>query len=140
MCGSIKTAFFAAFAMMILISCIQPATGDATPPSITSMTPLDNATGVARTQGQIEITFDRPVVIESGAITINATTGPVLFENIQTSAMSGTTTVIATLSGLFDYSTDYHVLIPNTLFRDAANNFFPGISDPTVWNFRTVSP
>jgi methionine-rich copper-binding protein CopC len=111
---------------------------DTTPPVINSKTPADNTNGVSITSN-INIVFSEPISWGAGSL--------VLYDgndNVIQTVSSGNAQVI--ISGaVFSYNppanlvlnTDYYVQIDATAFKDAANNFFTGISDETTWNFNT---
>ena len=111
---------------------------DAEPPTISSLSPLDDAIGVA-INANLVITFNEDVVKGSGNIVIWDDLGVV--ETIAVS--SGNVTVSGsqvTINPTFDFEglTDYYVLIDAAAFDDLFSNSFAGITDPTVWNFTTV--
>jgi hypothetical protein len=110
---------------------------DSTPPSVSSLSPLDDATDVLPTANLV-ITFNEEVIADAGTITIYDS-GDALFEAIDvTSAQvtgSGTDTITIDPTDDFTELTNYYVLIDPGAFTDTANNDFAGITSNTSWNF-----
>lgn len=111
---------------------------DVIPPTISSITPADNAVGV-NVNSNISITFSENVSWGTGSLTLYDGSN-----NVIQTVSSGNPNV--TLSGaIFLYNppsnlvinTPYYIQIDPTAFKDAANNFFAGISDNSTWNFNT---
>ena len=111
---------------------------DVTPPTVLSLTPTDNAVGVSITSN-LTINFSENISWGAGSL--------VLYDgndNVIQTVSSGNPNVTITGS-TFSYNppanlvlnTAYYVQIDATAFKDAANNFFTGISDNTTWNFNT---
>lgn len=100
---------------------------DSTPPTVESITPANDATGVDRS-GNIEITFDEPMKTTAGTVSLDNSIG----------TLSGTwnipTNTIFTVpySGLA-YSTQYTVNISG--FEDAAGNTID--PNPATYSFAT---
>ncbi len=111
-------------------------------PTVVTLIPADGSTTATTTQNLV-ITFSEPIVIGTGNITIKLTTGNSTVETIDvTSAsvtVSGTTVTIDPVSDLLA-NTGYYINIPNTAFKDAANNFYVGISTTAAWNFSIPAP
>lgn len=113
-------------------------TPDVTPPAIATTTPADNAVGVSLTSN-ITINFSENISWGTGSL--------ILYDgsnNVIQTVSSGNPA--ATITGsTFSYNppanlvlnTPYYIQIDATAFKDAANNFFAGISDNTTWNFNT---
>lgn len=114
-------------------------TEDVTAPTVESLSPLDNATGVS-TSTNLTITFSEPVVASStGDITIHESVGDALVETISanttsTVSISGDTVTINP-TGVLDFSTGYYILIDAGAFEDAAGNPYAGIAATSTWNF-----
>ncbi|TSJ45484.1 hypothetical protein FO442_06935 [Fluviicola chungangensis] len=111
---------------------------DVTPPAISTVIPADDAVGVSITTN-LTINFSENVSWGTGSVTLYDGN-----DNVIQTVSNGNPN--ATLSGsTFFYNpptnlvinTPYYVKIDATAFKDAANNFFPGISDNTTWNFNT---
>ncbi len=112
---------------------------DTTPPSITTLSPADNATGVA-TNSTLSIVFDENVTKNVGVITVhNSSINTDDYVFLQTSnpnvTISGNTLTIAGVN--LQPNSDYYIRIPDSVIQDLASNEFPGINDNTTWNFST---
>ena len=110
---------------------------DSTPPSISVLSPLDDAKDVLPTANLV-ITFDEAVLADAGNITIYDS-GDALFEAIDVASAqvtgSGTDTITIDPTDDFSELTDYYVLIDPGAFKDTANNDFAGIMSAISWNF-----
>ncbi len=113
-------------------------TVDQTPPVVNTLTPNDNANGVGLTQNLI-MNFNENISWGTGSIRL----------------YDGSNTLIQTISngspgvGLlgstlnwnptanFVVNTQYYVQVDATALKDAAGNFYAGISDNVTWNFNT---
>jgi hypothetical protein len=111
---------------------------DTTNPSVSSLSPLDNSTGIA-VDANLVIVFDEAVDVESGNILLK--TGDTIVETIDVTGglVTGTGTTIITINPTEDLSleTEYYVQIASTAFDDAVGNSYAGISDTTSWSFTT---
>lgn len=113
-------------------------TPDVTPPTVNSTSPADNAIGASITTN-LSIVFSEAISWGTGNLTLYDGSNTV----IQTvnSASPGVSIVGSNFTynppGNLVINTDYYVQIDATAFKDAANNFFAGISDNTTWNFNT---
>jgi len=118
-----------------------PVTPDTTPPTISSLSPADDATDAA-IGGNLVATFNENIAKGTGNILIKKTSdNSDAFSIDVTSAqvtVSGASLTIDPPSDL-DNSTGYYVQIPNTAVKDIAGNFFAGINDSTTWNFTTIA-
>ncbi|MCU0795088.1 MAG: Ig-like domain-containing protein [Akkermansiaceae bacterium] len=118
--------------------------GDTTPPAIASLSPADEATGVALTP-TLTITFNENVVAGSGVISLfdsaNPSTAIETFDVTTAVTFTGTSASFTPATSLSN-SLTYHVQIPSGAILDTASpaNAFGGISDATTWNFTTVGP
>ena len=114
-------------------------TPDLTPPSLTSLSPVDNAINVS-TSSTISVTFNENVVIGTGKISLFAANGEIA-ESF-TLPSSNVTVTSSTLSikpsVILKDSTEYYITMDNTVIKDVAGNNFSGISSPTEWNFTTA--
>lgn len=121
----------------ISLSWISP---DNTPPTIMSLSPLDNVINVS-TSSTISATFNENVVLGStGTISLFSGNG-VLAETFTLPSsnihVTGSTVSIKPSTVLKD-STEYYITMDNTVIKDLAGNNFSGISSPTEWNFTTA--
>ncbi len=113
-------------------------TPDVTPPTIATTTPADNAVGVSLTSN-ITINFSENISWGTGSL--------ILYDgsnNVIQTVSNGNPAATITGSTFFYnppanlvLNTPYYIQIDATAFKDAANNFFTGISDNTTWNFNT---
>ena len=112
---------------------------DVTPPTITSVSPADNTTGVSTSQN-LTATFSENVAIGTGTITLYSSNNSVVEAyNLPSSnvTVNGATITINPTNALSD-SSDYYVLISATAIKDIAGNFYAGLTLPTDWNFITA--
>ncbi len=114
---------------------------DTTAPSISTLSPTDNATGVSRTANLV-ITFSEAIgKTGTGMVTIKKTSDDSTVEIMAVTGSlvtgSGTTTMTINPSVTLDYSTEYYVQINAMAFPDASGNFYAGISSTTSWSFTT---
>jgi methionine-rich copper-binding protein CopC len=115
-------------------------TGDNTAPVVSGLTPADDDIDVALTQNLI-IEFSENITANSGNITIVNSTTSATIETIDvTSGQVVISTNTVTINPAIDFTgnTNYHVLIDNDAFRDAAGNAYTGISEATAWNYTTI--
>ena len=108
-------------------------------PVLVSVSPADNATGVA-VDANLVMTFSKNVVPGSGDITIKKKSDNSLVEAIAATSTTGSGTKIITAnpSSNLAADTEYYVLVSAGAFEDEAGNDYAGISDNTKWNFMTV--
>lgn len=111
---------------------------DVTPPTISSTSPADNVAGVSITTN-LSINFSENVSWGTGSFTLYDGSN-----NVIQTVSSGNPNVTISGSNVFYnpptnlvINTPYYIQIDATAFKDAANNFFAGISDNTTWNFNT---
>jgi len=113
---------------------------DTTPPSIASLSPADDATGVS-TDADLVITFDEDVAKGNGSIVIKRSDDDSAVEAIDVTnavvTVSGATVTIDPPAG-FETNTGYYVQIDPAAFDDSSTNSFPGITNATTWNFMTI--
>lgn len=113
--------------------------GDAVPPQLASLSPVNLSSGAAL-NGNLVIGFSENVQ--------KGTVGDILLKRVSDGAVINTTAVTSagiTISGAsatipytgLAYSTSYYVEIPAGAFKDLANNNFAGISGPATWSFST---
>jgi methionine-rich copper-binding protein CopC len=115
---------------------------DTTAPVISTLSPADNATGVAHATDLVA-TFSENIVRGTGNITIkNLSDGtqtviPVT-DTVQV-AIAGAT-LILNPTALLPGSKNHAVQIDATAIIDAAGLSFAGINNDTTWNFTTTAP
>ena len=113
---------------------------DTTAPTLSSSSPIDNATAVA-TNSNIVLTFSENVSAVAGKnVTIKKTSDNSTAATID--AADGQITVaanVATINPTSDLSSDteYYVLIDSGAFKDSLNNVYTGISSTTALSFTT---
>lgn len=114
---------------------------DIAAPTVSSLSPTDNATSVA-VDSNLVINFNEAVDVESGNITIYKTEDDSEIEAIDVTSdkVTGTGTSTITVNPTDDLAseTEYYVLIDATAFDDTSSNSFAGISDSTTWSFTTA--
>ena len=116
-------------------------TGDNILPTLSSSSPADNATNVAR-DANIVLNFSESVDVESGNITIKKTSDDSTVETISVTSgqVTGTGTSQITINPSSDLfgGFEYYVLIDATAFDDSSNNSYAGISSTTALSFTVV--
>ncbi len=114
---------------------------DVSDPTVFSLSPADNATGVTTTSNLV-INFSEPVTVQSGNILIKKTSDNSILETINvTSAKvtgSGTSHITINPDGSFEQGVGYYVQIDATAFDDEVGRGYAGISDTITWNFTAV--
>jgi surface protein len=117
-------------------------TGDNTLPTLSSSSPADNATDVAR-DANIVLNFSESVDVESGNITIKKTSDDSTVETIDVTSgqVTGTGTSKITINPSSDLlgGFEYYVLIDATAFDDSGGNSYAGISSTTALSFTVVA-
>ena len=115
---------------------------DTTNPSVSTLSPAANATGVSTTANLV-ITFDEAVDKQSGNITIKKSSDNSTVETIAATSGQvtggGTDTITINPSVTLAHSTEYYVQIDATAFDDTSGNSYAGISDTTSWSFTTMA-
>jgi uncharacterized protein with beta-barrel porin domain len=113
-------------------------TGDNASPTLSSSSPADNATDVAR-DANIILNFSESVDVESGNITIKKTSDDSTVEiiNVTSGQVTGTGTSQITVNPSSDLfgGFEYYVLIDATAFDDSAGNSYAGITSTTALSF-----
>ncbi len=114
---------------------------DVSDPTVFSLSPADNATGVTATSN-LTINFSEPVTVQSGNILIKKTSDNSVFETIDVASAkvtgSGTSHITINPDGSFEQGVGYYVQIDATAFDDEVSRGYSGISDTTTWNFTAV--
>jgi hypothetical protein len=112
-----------------------------TPPIATRLKPVDNSTEVA-ISSDLVVTFDEPIVADTGNITIKNLT-----DSTQIVIPVGDAQV--TVDGVFltialtqplEAGKAYAIQIDATAIDDTTGDSFAGINDDVTWNFNTVAP
>ena len=118
------------------------AGADNTAPTLSSLSPANNATGV-NTSTSLVLNFSEPIAKGTGIIALKKFADNSLVNSFDVSttavAVSGAAASIA-VTGL-SLSTKYYVEVSNTAFTDIAGNKFAGFSGNTTWSFTSsVAP
>jgi len=112
-----------------------------TPPMILSITPGNGATDVV-TGVDLVATFDEPIVLGTGNITIknltDATQVAIPVGDAQVSIDGRLLTIDPTEP--LDGDTEYAIQIDATAIDDGTGDSFAGINDDTTWAFTTAAP
>jgi methionine-rich copper-binding protein CopC len=115
---------------------------DLTAPAISTLSPADNASGVA-VGANLVLTFSEPVALGSGNITIrnlsNSTHRTIPVTDATQVSLNGTVLSVNPSANLAGNS-NLAIRIDAGAVIDMANNPFAGISDDTTWNFTTAFP
>ncbi|MBD2583159.1 Ig-like domain-containing protein, partial [Planktothricoides raciborskii] len=115
---------------------------DTTPPTASSFTPADNATGVA-VAANLVVNFSEAIQKGSGNIVIKKVSDNSVVETIAVTnsnvTVSGSQLTINPTNDLAQ-GTDYYVEIANAAIKDIAGNNYAGITGNSTWNFQTVAP
>lgn len=115
---------------------------DTTAPAISSLSPPDNATGVA-VGANLILTFNEPVTLGSGNLTIrnlsNSTQTTIPVTDGTKVSLSGSILTVNPSANLAGNS-NLAIRIDAGVVKDPANNPFTGIADDTTWNFATAAP
>ena len=114
---------------------------DTTPPTVTTLSPVDNATLVPITSPLV-ITFNEAVQIGTGNILVKQSSDNTTVQTIDvtTSAVTiaGSTATITLIP--LAITTGYYIEMAAGVFKDLSNNNFVGITGATTWNFTTNAP
>ncbi|BCX48938.1 hypothetical protein HAHE_28460 [Haloferula helveola] len=115
---------------------------DLTAPTISALSPADDSTGAAVGSNLI-VTFDEPVVLGSGNITIrnlsNSTETVIPVTDAAKVALEDTVMTIDPSANLPGNS-NLAVRIDAGVVMDPSGNLFAGITDDVTWNFATAAP
>jgi hypothetical protein len=123
---------------------------DTTAPTVSSLSPADDATGVA-VGANLVVTFAENVTAVAGTYvrictgtatcTGSSVTGDVVQVLEATNAAITISSAQVTINFASDLSgsTTYYVSIDSGAFRDAASNTYTGLTAGTSWNFTTVA-
>jgi endonuclease I len=114
---------------------------DVTPPTVTTLTPTDNATNVSINTALLMV-FNEPIAKGTGNILIKKLSDNSVAQTIDvttTAVVVAGTNASITINPLLN-STDYYVEIASGAFTDIALNNYAGITGNTTWNFTTLAP
>jgi methionine-rich copper-binding protein CopC len=118
------------------------APADTTPPTASSFSPADNATGVG-VAANLVINFSEAIQKGTGNLVIKKLSDNSVVETIAVTAanvtVSGSQLTINPTADL-GKGTDYYVEIANGAIKDIAGNNYAGITGNSTWNFKTVAP
>jgi len=116
------------------------APADTTPPTASSFSPADNATGVA-ISANLVVNFNEVIQKGTGPIVIKKVSDNSVVETIAVTALnvtvSGSQLTIDPTANL-GQGTDYYVEIANGAIKDTAGNNYAGITGNSTWNFTTT--
>jgi len=130
------------YAGISLTTALSFTAGDNTSPTLSSSSPADNATDVAR-DANLVLNFSESVDVKTGNITIKKTSDDSTVETIDVTSglVTGTGTSQITVNPSSDLfgGFEYYVLIDATAFDDSAGNSYAGISSTTVLSFSVES-
>ena len=130
-----------AYAGITSTTALSFTTADVQNPTLSSSSPADNATDVAR-DANIILNFSESVDVKSGNITIKKTSDDSTIETIDVTSgqVTGTGTSKITINPSSDLfgGFEYYVLIDATAFDDSAGNSYAGISSTTALSFTVV--
>jgi uncharacterized repeat protein (TIGR02059 family) len=116
------------------------------PPVATAVLPAAGGT-ISSLSSLLQISFNEPVFLNSGAIEIRDSATGALFRSIPVTSerVTGGGTYQITIDAnkaisgeaekAFVNNTKYYVTIGNRAIRDAAGNYYAGISSSTAWSF-----
>ncbi|MEG4631630.1 Ig-like domain-containing protein, partial [Microcoleus sp. AR_TQ3_B6] len=115
---------------------------DTTPPTASSFSPADDATGVG-VGDNLAIDFSEDIQKGTGNLVIKKLSDNSVVETIPVTAdnvtVSGSELTIDPIADLAE-GTDYYVEIANGAIKDIAGNNYAGITENSTWNFTTVAP
>ncbi|MCS0807655.1 Ig-like domain-containing protein, partial [Massilia agilis] len=120
---------------------------DGTPPTLSSSTPADDATGVLTTMSPT-IVFSEAVKFGTGKIYLVDVAANTVVDTFDVTTAQGTTdgkvsisasTLTINPTALLDYGKTYAIKIDSGAVTDLAGNAFAGITDNTTLNFTTNS-
>jgi hypothetical protein len=114
------------------------AAPDLTPPTITTLSPANGATGVS-VNSTATITFSEAIQKLTGNILVKRSSDNVVVQTVDVAtaavSVSGSSASFA-LSGLAP-NTAYYIEVPAASFEDLAGNDFAGFSGNSTWSFTT---
>ena len=115
--------------------------GDTTPPTLSGLTPNDNATNVPA-PSTLTAVFNESIARGTGTILVKetATGTPVNALDVTNPAEVELTVnqINLVMANPLTPGVDYHVEIPSGAIKDLAGNSFAGFTDSETWNFTTL--
>jgi methionine-rich copper-binding protein CopC/endonuclease/exonuclease/phosphatase family metal-dependent hydrolase len=114
------------------------AGADVTPPTVTVLSPADDAVGVSAATS-LTMTFSEAIQKGTGNIVIKKSSDNSTVQTIDVTTAAVTVTgnsATITIAALAP-GTGYYVEVAATVFKDLANNAYAGITGGTTWNFTT---
>jgi predicted extracellular nuclease len=116
-------------------------TSDSIPPSVTTLSPADDASGV-NPSSNLVVTYSEDLLAGSGNILIKKSSDNSIVETVvapgpRVTVTGSTLTVDPT--ALLDFSTGYYVEVAAGVVTDTALNPNPAITGASAWNFTTAS-
>ena len=115
-------------------------TDDTTAPTVTAISPLDNALSVPPSDN-LTVTFDEDMKKGTGNILVKRSSNDALIATLDvTSSEIKITNNVVTINPATDLpsETEMYIQVPNTAFLDLYDNAYAGITDKTIWNFTTA--
>jgi hypothetical protein len=117
-------------------------TTDGTPPSIATLSPVDDATDVP-VGSNLVATFDEDVMAGTGNINLHLASDDSVVETFDVASssqltFSGTDLTIDPTSNL-EPTTGYYVTIAATAVEDLSGNAFAGLAGNAAWNFTAAA-
>jgi methionine-rich copper-binding protein CopC len=113
---------------------------DEDPPEIVSLRPANDSTG-AKPNTSLAITFDEPVFVKSGNITIKLASDNSNVEVLAVTSANvtgnGSSMITINLASSLAANTEYYVLIDDGALSDESDNDFGGVSSSATWSFTT---
>ena len=112
---------------------------DTTAPTVSLLSPLDDATGVDP-DAALVMTFDENMQLGDGDIKLYKTSDDSLVESINVklgSVVIADNVVTITRGVTLANSTEYYVLINSGALKDLSGNAYAGITSTTDWSFTT---
>jgi len=114
--------------------------GDVTPPTLSSLSPTNGATGVALNT-TLQITMSELINKVSGPILVKRLSDNGVADSIEVSGaavtLAGSMATVALSAPLLS-NTTYYIEVPYNSFVDQASNPFAGFSGTSTWSFTTV--
>ena len=114
---------------------------DTTDPTMSSLSPLDDATGVG-VDSTFTITFDEDIVTSTGNVVFYKTSDDSVVETIDIAGSnvttSGSTALVINPSTTLDSEIEYYIFIAATAIDDTSGNSYAGITASTTWSFTTA--
>jgi hypothetical protein len=115
---------------------------DETSPTLLTLSPSDNASGVAVDVNLVATFSEDVTAVASKLVSIKQVSDNGVFESYTLPhanvSVSGTTVTIDP-GGTLSNAVDYYVSMDDGAFEDAAGNDFAGIANSTDWNFTTAA-